>query len=162
MKLSTRLGLIVGCAALGALILVFISLQTIRSSMLTDRQEQIRSTVNLAAKQVGVYVGLEKAGAMSRDDSSRLLKGATVRFGDVADPTSLARDGFQGERFDAVVSCLASRTGAPRDAWAIDHQANLHALAAAQAAGARQFVLLSAICVQKPLLAFQQRAAPRC
>jgi divinyl chlorophyllide a 8-vinyl-reductase len=95
-------------------------------------------------------------GAMSRDDSSRLLKGATVRFGDVADPTSLARDGFQGERFDAVVSCLASRTGAPRDAWAIDHQANLHALAAAQAAGARQFVLLSAICVQKPLLAFQQ------
>ena len=60
----------------------------------------------------------------------------------------------QGERFDAVVSCLASRTGAPRDAWAIDHQAQLHGLAAAQAAGASHFVLLSAICVQKPLLAF--------
>jgi divinyl chlorophyllide a 8-vinyl-reductase len=54
-----------------------------------------------------------------------------------------------------VVSCLASRTGAPQDAWAIDHQAHLHALAAAQACGVRHFVLLSAICVQKPLLAFQ-------
>jgi len=94
-------------------------------------------------------------GAMTCDDSARLLAGATVRFGDVTDPASLARDGVQGERFDAVVSCLASRTGAPRDAWAIDHQANLHALAAAQTSGASQFVLLSAICVQKPLLAFQ-------
>ncbi len=54
MKLSTRLGLIVGCAALGALILVFISFQTIRSSMLEGRQDQIRSMVNLAAKQVDV------------------------------------------------------------------------------------------------------------
>jgi divinyl chlorophyllide a 8-vinyl-reductase len=74
----------------------------------------------------------------------------------VQDPASLARDGFRGERFDALVSCLASRTGAPRDAWAIDHQAHADALAAARAAGVSQLVLLSAICVQKPLLAFQQ------
>jgi divinyl chlorophyllide a 8-vinyl-reductase len=95
-------------------------------------------------------------GRLSPADSSRLLRGATLRFGDVCDPTSLARDGFAGEHFDAVMSCLASRTGVPRDAWAIDHQAHLHALAAAQAAGVRHFVLLSALCVQKPLLAFQQ------
>jgi divinyl chlorophyllide a 8-vinyl-reductase len=94
-------------------------------------------------------------GTLSRDDSTRLLAGATVRFGDVGDPVSLARDGFRGERFDAWVSCLASRTGAPKDAWAIDHQAHVHTLAAAQAAGVSQAVLLSAICVQKPLLAFQ-------
>ncbi|MFC3181369.1 NAD(P)H-binding protein [Cypionkella sinensis] len=80
---------------------------------------------------------------------------ASVRFGDVTDPASLARDGFRGEPFDAVVSCLASRTGAPLDAWAVDHRAHLHALAAAQSAGVRQFVLLSAICVQRPKLAFQ-------
>lgn len=92
---------------------------------------------------------------MTRDDSARLLVGATVRFGDVTDPASLSRDGFQGEHCDAVVSCLASRTGAPRDAWAVDRQAHLPALAAALAAGASQFVLLSAICVQKPVLAFQ-------
>ena len=95
-------------------------------------------------------------GALSADDSLQLLAGATVRFGSVTDPASLARDGFRGEPFDAMVSCLASRTGAPKDAWAIDHQAHVHALAAARAAGVRQVVLLSAICVQKPLLAFQQ------
>lgn len=95
-------------------------------------------------------------GALGPDDSARLLAGAQLRFGDVRDPASLARDGFRGESFDALVSCLASRTGAPADAWAIDHQAHLHALAAARDAGVPQFVLLSAICVQKPLLAFQQ------
>jgi divinyl chlorophyllide a 8-vinyl-reductase len=95
-------------------------------------------------------------GRLTPDGSARLLPGAALRFGDPCDPTSLAADGFRGERFDAVVSCLASRTGAPRNAWAIDHQAHLHLLAAARQAGVTQFVLLSAICVQKPLLAFQQ------
>ncbi len=84
------------------------------------------------------------------------LAGATVRYGNVTDPESLARDGLRGERFDALVSCLASRTGVPEDAWAIDHQAHVHALRAAQAAGVYQMVLLSAICVQKPLLEFQR------
>ncbi len=94
-------------------------------------------------------------GSLAADDSVRLLAGASVRFGDVSDPASLAHEGFRGEHFDALVSCLASRTGAPKDAWAIDHQAHLNALAAAQQAGVTQVVLLSAICVQKPLLAFQ-------
>jgi divinyl chlorophyllide a 8-vinyl-reductase len=94
-------------------------------------------------------------GSLAAEDSARLLAGAEVRVGSVTDPASLAREGFRGERFDALVSCLASRTGAPRDAWAIDHQAHLHSLAAAQAAGVTQMVLLSAICVQKPMLAFQ-------
>ncbi|WP_276315498.1 NAD(P)H-binding protein [Salinarimonas soli] len=83
------------------------------------------------------------------------LAGATVRFGEATDPGSLARDGLRGERFDAVVSCLASRTGSPADAWLVDHRAHLGLLAAAGAAGASHFVLLSAICVQKPALAFQ-------
>lgn len=95
-------------------------------------------------------------GAMTREVSAQQLAGATVRVGQVTDPVSLARDGFCGERFDALISCLASRTGAPGDAWAIDHQAHVHALQAAQDAGVSQMVLLSAICVQKPLLAFQQ------
>ena len=94
-------------------------------------------------------------GALTPVESARLLKGATLRFGDVTDPTSLARDGFRGERFEALVSCLASRTGAPRDAWAIDHKAHTHALSAAKEAGVSHMVLLSAICVQKPRLAFQ-------
>ena len=95
-------------------------------------------------------------GSLAPDESMRLLAGTTVRFGDVGDPGSLARDGFRGEAFDAVVSCLASRTGAPRDAWAIDHRAHVEVLEAAQIAGVAHVVLLSAICVQKPLLAFQK------
>ncbi|MBU1212256.1 MAG: NAD(P)H-binding protein [Alphaproteobacteria bacterium] len=94
-------------------------------------------------------------GAQDLDRCHGLSQGAALRFGDVTDPHSLARDGFRGERFDAVVSCLASRTGTPRHAWAIDHQAHVNALAAARHAGVRHMVLLSAICVQKPLLAFQ-------
>jgi divinyl chlorophyllide a 8-vinyl-reductase len=84
------------------------------------------------------------------------VAGAQVRTGRVTDADSLRRDGLRGERFDVLVSCLASRTGVPRDAWAIDHDAHLQALQAAQEAGVSQMVLLSAICVQKPLLAFQQ------
>lgn len=84
------------------------------------------------------------------------LAGATVRWGDATDAVSLRRDGFANEPFDAVVSCMASRTGSPIDAWRVDHQAHVEALQAAQAAGVKHFVLLSAICVQKPLLVFQQ------
>ena len=94
-------------------------------------------------------------GALSLADCQALLPGAQLRVADVGDPAAVLRDAVCGEHFDAVVSCLASRTGAPKDAWAIDHQAHLHALDAAQQAGATHFVLLSAICVQKPLLAFQ-------
>lgn len=57
---------------------------------------------------------------------------------------------------DAVISCVASRSGAPEEARAIDHGLNSLALGAAIRAGATHFVLLSAICVQKPKLAFQR------
>lgn len=82
--------------------------------------------------------------------------GCEVRVGDLTSEASLARDGFRGEHFDAVVSCIASRSGVPRDAWAVDHDAQLTLLRGAQGAGVGQFVLLSAICVQKPKLAFQR------
>lgn len=78
-----------------------------------------------------------------------------MKIVDCTNPASLSHAGFGGERFDTVVSCMASRTGEPNDAWAIDHRAHLNALRAAQQVGVTHFVLLSAICVQKPLLAFQ-------
>jgi len=95
-------------------------------------------------------------GSLTPGDCARLFEGAAIRVVDPSDPASLARDGFAGERFDAVVSCMASRTGAPKDAWHVDHRANLNVLNAARDAGVEHYVLLSAICVQKPLLAFQQ------
>lgn len=95
------------------------------------------------------------SGAFPLADGSAWPPGASVRTGEVTDFASLARDGFRGERFDAIVSCMASRTGTPRDAWAIDHRAQVRALEAARKAGVAHFVPLSAICVQKPRLAFQ-------
>lgn len=87
--------------------------------------------------------------------AAQLLPGAEIRVADVTDQAALAADGIQQQRFDAVLSCMASRTGAPQDAWAVDYQAHMNVLAVAQAAGVTQFVLLSAICVQKPRLVFQ-------
>ncbi len=94
--------------------------------------------------------------SLTADEIRRQFPGATVRVGDVTQAMSLANDGFKGEHFDVLVSCMASRTGVPKDAWAIDHQAHVIALEAARRAGVTQCVLLSAICVQKPVLAFQQ------
>jgi divinyl chlorophyllide a 8-vinyl-reductase len=80
------------------------------------------------------------------------LADCRLAVGEAGDPQALA---LAMTGADAVVSCLASRTGVPADAWAIDHAANSAALKVAVAQDVRQFVLLSAICVQKPLLAFQ-------
>jgi divinyl chlorophyllide a 8-vinyl-reductase len=82
------------------------------------------------------------------------LPGCDVRIAAITDPAQLAA-ALEGETIDAVVSCIASRNGAPADAWRVDCEANLNLLAAAQCGGARHFVLLSAICVQRPRLAFQ-------
>jgi divinyl chlorophyllide a 8-vinyl-reductase len=76
-----------------------------------------------------------------------------VRVG-LGDAAGLAA-AFAAARPEVVISCIASRSGAPRDADLVDRQHNLALLAAAQCAGAQHFILLSAICVQKPLLAFQ-------
>jgi divinyl chlorophyllide a 8-vinyl-reductase len=94
-------------------------------------------------------------GRAARPGPETPTPGLEWRMGDVTDPAAVAREGFRGERFDALVSCLASRTGTPQEAWAIDHLAHRHALRAAQAAGVTQVLLLSAICVQRPRLAFQ-------
>lgn len=73
---------------------------------------------------------------------------------DLTKPNALLPDALEG--VETVISCMASRSGAPADAWAVDHDAHLALLRAAQSSGVRHFVLLSAICVQKPLLEFQR------
>ncbi|MGB7511575.1 MAG: NAD(P)-dependent oxidoreductase [Pelodictyon phaeoclathratiforme] len=96
-------------------------------------------------------------GSMTRADETRAqLQGSEVRFGDVSNMESLMKNGICGEHFDVVVSCLTSRNGGVKDSWNIDYKATRNALEAGKAAGASHFVLLSAICVQKPLLEFQR------
>ena len=55
----------------------------------------------------------------------------------------------------SVISCISSRTGTARDAHNIDYQMNMALLNCARASDANVFLMLSAICVQKPKLAFQ-------
>ena len=115
-----------------------------------------RATVRALVRHGHEVVCFGRAPVAGSGVSAHAASDVPARVGDVGDPESLRRDGFRGEHFDAVVSCMASRTGTPQDAWAVDHQGHRHVLQAAQRAGVRHMVLLSAICVQKPLLAFQQ------
>ncbi|NDC10494.1 MAG: NAD-dependent epimerase/dehydratase family protein, partial [Oxalobacteraceae bacterium] len=87
---------------------------------------------------------------------SERLAGTDMRIGPAGTALITQLAALQHERFDAIVSCLASRTGAPKDAWAVDYGMNSALLKLARQAGIHHFVLLSAICVQKPLLAFQR------
>jgi methyl-accepting chemotaxis protein/methyl-accepting chemotaxis protein-3 (ribose and galactose sensor receptor) len=84
MKLSTKLGLVVGCAALGTLLLVLLALQNIRSSMLEDRSAQITMMVSYAEKLVSGFVAMEKSGVLSREEAQTRAKQAlsTLRSGD--------------------------------------------------------------------------------
>ncbi len=83
------------------------------------------------------------------------LRGLDQEAIELTDPEETVRR-LESLPFDAVVSCIASRNGVGADAWAVDYRANLNLLAAAKRRGVRHFVLLSAICVQRPKLAFQQ------
>jgi divinyl chlorophyllide a 8-vinyl-reductase len=83
------------------------------------------------------------------------LSGTEIRWCVASDATALRRDCFATDSFDAVISCMASRTGVPKDAWLVDYEAHSKALQIAKECGVAHFVLLSAICVQKPLLEFQ-------
>lgn len=92
--------------------------------------------------------------AVVRDPDAH-LPGCTIVRAQVTDSRKLQQS-LAGTEVDAVISCIASRTGTPDDAWLVDFQANQNLLEIAQAKGAERFVLLSAICVQRPRLAFQK------
>jgi divinyl chlorophyllide a 8-vinyl-reductase len=91
----------------------------------------------------------------SSRDILPIMEGMEVREGNATDAKSFAEDGLRGEPFDVLISCLASRNGSSEDAWRIDYRANLDILEAAKSAGIKHFILLSAICVQRPMLQFQ-------
>lgn len=95
-------------------------------------------------------------GRNSPEDVVADLAPARVVFSDVTDPDALLADLSAHGPVHAAVCCLASRGGGVQDSWSVDYRATLHTLQAARSLGAAHFVLLSAICVQKPLLEFQR------
>ncbi|KAI3501686.1 hypothetical protein L1887_29644 [Cichorium endivia] len=96
-------------------------------------------------------------GKNSKEETLSKLNGANVCFSDVTQLDSLQQSLQNlGVSIDVVVSCLASRSGGVKDSWKIDYEATKNSLLAGRTFGAKHFVLLSAICVQKPLLEFQR------
>uniref|UniRef100_A0A7R9ZKM2 Divinyl chlorophyllide a 8-vinyl-reductase, chloroplastic n=1 Tax=Craspedostauros australis TaxID=1486917 RepID=A0A7R9ZKM2_9STRA len=90
----------------------------------------------------------------------QFFDGAQIVECDVCDPAQLTKalEGIKSEsgKIESVISCLASRSGIKKDAYAIDYQATKNCLDAGMANDARHFVLLSAFCVKNPWLQFQQ------
>jgi divinyl chlorophyllide a 8-vinyl-reductase len=114
-----------------------------------------RATVRaLIADGHKVTALLRESSAGREAVSAPELEGSTVRFADLAEPQELSVL-IQEFGPETVISCIASRSGSRKDARAVDYQANLNLLEAAEAAGVEHFVMLSAICVQRPMLAFQ-------
>jgi divinyl chlorophyllide a 8-vinyl-reductase len=109
-------------------------------------------TIGRAAAQALCADGHSVTALVRSGADTSALQGCRIVVGDATDPQALAAAMSGAE---AVVSCLASRTGVPAEAWAIDHAANSAALKTALDHGVGHYVLLSAICVQKPRLAFQ-------
>ncbi|XP_057433161.1 divinyl chlorophyllide a 8-vinyl-reductase, chloroplastic [Lotus japonicus] len=107
-----------------------------------------------------IAVAREKSGTKGSNDKDATLsqlRGANVCFSDVTNLDNLEESlNSLGVSFDVVVSCLASRNGGVKDSWKIDYEATKNSLVAGRKRGASHFVLLSAICVQKPLLEFQR------
>ena len=69
--------------------------------------------------------------------------------------TERAKTTFNIPTGASVISCISSRTGTAQDAHNIDYQMNMSLLDSARVSDAKIFLMLSAICVQKPKLAFQ-------
>ncbi|XP_010524762.1 PREDICTED: divinyl chlorophyllide a 8-vinyl-reductase, chloroplastic [Tarenaya hassleriana] len=107
-----------------------------------------------------IAVARERSGIRGRSDKQETLnqlQGANVCFSDVTQLDVLEKSVENlGFPIDVVVSCLASRSGGVKDSWKIDYEATKNSLVGGMKFGARHFVLLSAICVQKPLLEFQR------
>eukprot|EP00747_Dinoflagellata_sp_TGD_P184716 gnl/TRDRNA2_/TRDRNA2_40614_c0_seq1.p1 gnl/TRDRNA2_/TRDRNA2_40614_c0~~gnl/TRDRNA2_/TRDRNA2_40614_c0_seq1.p1 ORF type:complete len:503 (-),score=89.82 gnl/TRDRNA2_/TRDRNA2_40614_c0_seq1:52-1560(-) len=94
-------------------------------------------------------------GKNTKADVEKDFAGAEVVYGNVLDDS--VQRAFEGSKpVDTVVVCLASRTGGVQDSFDIDYAATKRVMDFARKNKVRHFVLLSAICVQKPTLAFQK------
>lgn len=91
-------------------------------------------------------------GRCEAQEATQLYRHIPVDFCDESDLMCLEKELPKNA---AVISCLGSKTGGRRDAWVVDYGANQSLLNLSKRIQSKQFVLLSAICVQKPRLEFQ-------
>ena len=87
-----------------------------------------------------VRQGYDVIAVTRSQDHGRQFGGAEVVLADVSDPESVAT--AFSRKIDVVISCLACRSGLPRDFDAIDYRATMNILNAALGNGTRKFILL--------------------
>lgn len=140
----------------------------------------VRAVVFGATGYIGRYVALELiaqgydvviftrersgvGGKLTRDKLESDFSGSSsIHYGNVTSDDDLttfytAVSNMPPRKSTVVVSCLASRSGGVRDSNDIDYKATLSTLRIGrEVARASHFILLSAICVQKPELEFQR------
>ena len=126
-----------------------------------------KSTVRESVRQGYKTIALVRDKKKVESEEGKMLygtffEGAEIVECDVCDADKLT-EAFReisskssSGKIDAVISCLASRSGIKKDAYAIDYQATLNCFESGRAVDARHFVLLSAFCVKNPWLQFQQ------
>jgi len=119
-----------------------------------------RSVVKESIRQGYKTIALVRDSRKASEVFQSFFDGAEIVECDVTDERGLVET-FNSIKeshgsVDAVVSCLASRSGIKKDAYLIDYQATLNCLNAGREIDAGHFVLLSAFCVKNPWLQFQQ------
>jgi len=123
----------------------------------------VRESVRQGYNTIALVRDLSKVeNAQGKALYGQFFEGAKVVECDVCDMEALTKTmaeiSEENNGIESIVSCLASRSGIKKDAYAIDYQATLNCLDAGRDASvkARHFVLLSAFCVKNPWLQFQQ------
>ncbi|WOJ98659.1 NAD(P)H-binding protein [Congregibacter brevis] len=102
----------------------------------------VRDSQTVAAKALDAFAASNNRGRLTL---------CPVNLQDSAD----LNDALKAFQVDSIVSCIASRSGGVKDSHAVDYLANHALLEWALGNNVRHFTLLSAICIQKPRLAFQ-------
>jgi divinyl chlorophyllide a 8-vinyl-reductase len=121
----------------------------------------VRESVRQGYKTIALVRDKNKVTSKEGDALyGQFFDGAQIVECDVTDRTKLTKvmEEIKADsgQIEAVISCLASRSGIKKDAYAIDYQATKNCLDAGIDVGARHFVLLSAFCVKNPWLQFQK------
>ena len=123
----------------------------------------VRESLRQGYKTIAIVRDSAKAQSDSKftaltDSGAVAIECDVTNYTQVVNTMDFIAKNYCGDSSDiaAVVSCLASRSGVKKDAYLIDYEATNNCLQAGIATRAKHFILLSAFCVQKPILQFQQ------
>mmetsp|Transcript_37661 Transcript_37661/g.91481 ORF Transcript_37661/g.91481 Transcript_37661/m.91481 type:complete len:363 (+) Transcript_37661:44-1132(+) len=165
-KSSTRSIVIIGALLVAQINAFSLDMSAGKTAVIAGATGYIgKSTVRESVRQGYKTVALvrDKSKVQSKEGQmlyGQFFEGADVVECDVTNPAQLTKtlEEIKAKNGDieAVVSCLASRSGIKKDAYAIDYQATKNCLDSGIAVDARHFVLLSAFCCKNPWLQFQQ------